>query len=231
MLYLIIILLFVIVVLLWINKVHIDWPSFIKPTLPLDRGVFGIYCFDGKQGTGKTYSVTKFILNNAKGKKIYSNMTFNNPLIKYEKITDLDHLFSLADKENCIIVYDEILNILNDVKVPKDIKDDLTTFVTQQRKVKNILITTTQRWMGIPYEIRDLTRIQIKVSTKPLGRFGGILKEEYFDADNMDYDKIIGEYVAPRISMKFSKYEKRIMESYNTYERIKKLQRKKQMKT
>jgi len=215
-----------ILVLLGINKIDIDWASFLKPTLPLDRGVFGVYCFCGKQGTGKTYAITKFIKYHSEGKKIYSNMTFSG--IDYEPIRDLEHLFSLADQEKVIIVYDEILNMLNDVKIPREIRDDLTTFLTQQRKVKNILITSTQRWMGIPYEVRDLTRIQINVTTKPLGRFGGILKEEYRDADNMEYDKLISEYVAPRISLKFSKYEKKVMQSYNTYERIKRLQKKKQ---
>lgn len=208
---------------LYASKIAIDWRSLIARSLPLDRGVFGIYCFDGKQGTGKTYAMTKFLRNEAKGRRIYSNMTFKG--IEYTRINNLDELFALADQERVIIIYDEILNLLNDSRIPRDIRDDLMAFMTQQRKVKNILMTSTQSWLRIPIEFRDFCRIQIKVRTIALGRFGGILIQEFRDADNMTYDKDISEYVAPRISLKISKYERKIMQSYNTYERVKKLTR------
>lgn len=209
---------------LWQSKISIDWESIPQKTIPLDRGLFGVYCFDGKQGSGKTYALTKYIKKHAKGKKIYSNMTFYG--IDYEPITDLDQLFSLRDEENIFVIYDEILNLLNDKKIPKDIRDELSEFLSQQRKMKNILLTTTQEWLNVPIEFRRFVRIQIIVQTFPLGRFGGILKEEYRDASLMKWDQLENEYVAPRMSMKYSKYEKRFMVAYNTYERVRRLNRK-----
>jgi hypothetical protein len=44
--------------------------------------------------------------------------------------------------------------------------------------------------------------------------------EKYYDATNMAWDNLQNEYIAPLLAMKVSKYEKRYMESYDTYERI-----------
>lgn len=210
--------------LLWSAKIHIDYRSFLAETMPLDTGIFGVYCYDGKQGSGKTYALTKYVKRHAKGKKIYSNMTFHEG-IEYEPITSVEHLLSLRDEQNVFIIYDEILNMLNDKSIPRDIRDQLFEFLTQQRKMKNILFTTTQEWLSIPIEFRRFVRIQVVCKTKPLGRFGGILLEEYRDAYEMKWDQLENEYVAPRLSKKYSKYEKSIMQTYNTFERVKKLKR------
>lgn len=208
----------IILALLWINKIHIDWGSIPSKTIPLDMGVFGVYCFDGKQGSGKTYSLTKYIMKHAQGRKIYSNMTFKN--IEYTPITSVEHLLSLRDEKNVIIVYDEIFTLME--KQTK-IQGELQELLSQQRKMKNILITTAQEWLNIPIDFRRFVRIQIICKTKPLGIFGGILSEEYRDAYEMYYDNLQNEYVAPRMSKKYSKYEKKYMESYDTYERIRRL--------
>lgn len=204
-------------------RIDVDFKSFFMPTLPLDRGVFGVYCFDGKQGSGKTYAMTKFIKKHAGEKKIYSNMTFYG--VDYDRIHSISHLLSLRDQQNVIIIYDEILNVLNDKSIPRDIRNELFEFLTQQRKMKNILLTSTQEWLSIPIEFRRFVRIQIICKTRPLGRFGGILLEEYRDAYDMKWDQLENEYIAPRISKKYSKYEKRFMVSYNTYERVRTLKR------
>lgn len=205
-------------------KIHIDYRSFFARTIPLDTGIFGVYCYDGKQGSGKTYALTKYIIKHAKDKKIYSNMTFNGD-VEYTPLTSIEHLLSLRDEKNIFIVYDEILNLLNDKTIPRDIRDNLMEFLTQQRKMKNILFTTTQEWLNIPIEFRRFVRIQVICKTRPLGRFGGILLEEYRDAYEMKWDALENEYIAPRLSKKYSKYEKKFMLAYNTYERVKQLKR------
>ena len=214
----------IILILLALNKIHIDWLSIPRKTIPLDTAVFGVYCFCGKQGSGKTYSLTKYVLKEARGRKIYSNVQSLRG-VDFEPITSVAHLLLLRDEKKVIIIYDEILNLLNDKTIPRDIRDDLMEFLSQQRKQKNILITTAQEWLNIPIEFRRFVRIQIDCATVPLGRFGGILIEEYFDAYRMKWSQLDNEYVAPRISKKFSKYEKRFMESYDTYERVRKLKR------
>lgn len=213
-----------IVIFLWVNKIHVDYWSLIQRTLPLDTAVFGVYCFCGKQGSGKTYSLTKFILKNHEGRKIYSNVASLRG-VEYEQITSVKHLLSLRDEKRVIIIFDEIFTLLNDKTIPRDIRDDLMEFLSQQRKQKNILITTAQEWLNIPIEFRRFVRIQVECSTIPWGRFGGLLIEEYFDAYRMVWSNLDNEYVAPRISKKYSKYEKKYMESYDTYERIRRLKR------
>lgn len=210
-------------ILMTLNRIYVDWSSILKKTIPLDTGVFGVYCFTGKQGSGKTYSLTKYIKKHAGSKKIYSNLTIKG--IEYQKITSVQHLLSLRNERNLYIIFDEIFTLLNDKTIPRDIRDDLMEFLSQQRKMKNILLTTAQEWLNIPIEFRRFVRIQIDCKTRPLGKWGGILMEEYFDAYEMKWDQLENEYVAPRIRKKYSKYERRFMESYDTYERIRKLKR------
>lgn len=210
------------IILVYRSKIRVDWVSFINPTLPLATGVFGVYTFCGKQGTGKTYSLNKFIRKHANGKKIYSNITLKG--IEYTHLYKLDELLALRDEKDCYIVYDEIFTLLSKTrKLPVGKADLLEEFLTQQRKQRNILLTTAQEWLNIPIEFRRFVRVQIECSTRPLGKLGGILKEVYYDATNMEWDNLANEYVAPLITTKFSKYERRFMKTYDTNERIRKL--------
>lgn len=197
------------------SKVHVDFRSFIAKTLALDTGVFGVYCFTGHQGSGKTYSLNKFIRRQAKGKKIYSNMTLRN--LEYTPIRDIKHLFTLIDEKNCYIIYDEIFSAM---AKSKRIEEDGTEFLSQMRKQHIIFITTAQYWLELSMTFRRFVRVQVECETRPLGKLGGILKETYFDATKMQWDQLANEYVAPLLTNKFSKYEKKYMESYDTYERI-----------
>jgi hypothetical protein len=218
------ILLLIIPFLFWRSAIKVDLPSFLRPTLALDTGIFGVYCFTGKQGSGKTYALSKFIQKHVEpDQRIFSNLTLVG--IEYTKLESIQHLLSLRDEQKVFIVYDEILNLLNDKQIPRDIRDDTLEFLSQQRKMKNILFTTAQEWLNIPIDFRRFVRIQIQCETKPLGRFGGILQEEYRDAYNMKWDNLENDYVAPRIAKKYSKYEKRFMLAYDTYERIRRLKR------
>lgn len=211
---------FVVVITLWLwsSRITIDWRSILSKTLPLDRGLFGVYCFTGHQGSGKTYALNKYIRKHAHGRKIYSNITLDG--IEYEPITSIQHLYSLADQEHIFIIYDEIFSLMS--KSKKD-KEMLEQFLPQMRKVKNIFLTTAQYWLELDVTFRRFVRIQVECQTRPLGRFGGILIETYNDAEQMKWDNLENEYVSPRIAKKISKYEKRYMETYDTYERVKSL--------
>lgn len=205
------------------NKIALDINSFFRKSIPLDRGVFGVYTFTGKQGTGKTYSLNKFIRKYPEKRKIYSNVTLKG--IEYIHLNTLDELLDLRDKKNVLIIYDEIFTLLSKTRqLPRGYGDKMEEFLTQQRKMKNIFITTAQEWLNIPIEFRRFVRIQIECQTIPLGALGGLLIETYYDATNMEWSNIHNEYVAPLKSTKISKYEKRFMETYNTYERIRPLQ-------
>lgn len=200
------------------SKTHIDVKSFFMPTLPLDRGLFGVYCFTGKQGSGKTYSLNKFIRTRPGDIKIYSNVTLKD--IKYTHLHTLEELLALRDQKNCYIVYDEIFTMM---QKSTRFDDVLMEFLSQMRKQKNIFITTAQEWLELPITYRRFVRIQIECKTRPLGRFGGIMRETYYDTTQIKWDNLENEYVSPLITNKISKYEKRYMVTYDTNERIRKL--------
>jgi len=202
--------------LFWRSKISIDILSFFQPSLPLSRGKFGVYCFTGKQGSGKTYSLVRFIMKHVKADQvIYSNITLVG--IDYEPIRSVEHLLSLADKHNVFIVFDEIFTL---IEKDRRLGADLMEFLTQQRKMGNIFMTTAQEWLDLSVTFRRYIKVQVDCLTYPLGRFGGLLREDYYDAYQMRWSSFDNEYVAPLISSKWSKYERRIMRSYDTFERI-----------
>lgn len=207
-------------IIMFNNKLSIDWTSFIQKSLPLDRSVFGVYCFTGKQGSGKTYSLVKYIKKHVdlKTTKVYSNINIIG--VDYIPIISEEHLLSLRDEKKVVIVYDEIFTLLNK---QSRLSEDLMEFLTQQRKMKNIFFTTAQEWLEVPITFRRFVRIQVECETYPLGRLGGILFERYYNAYKMKWDNLENEYIAPLIRTKLSKYEKRFMLSYDTFERIRKL--------
>lgn len=218
-LYAIPIILLLVIILLWVNKIHVDTKSFFAPTLPLATGKFGVYCFTGKQGSGKTYSLTKYVLSHVSDDQVlYSNVTLIG--IDYIKITSVDHLLSLSNVKDAFIVYDEVFTLM--AKSDR-IGKDMMEFLSQQRKMGNIFMTTAQEWLELSMTFRRFVRIQIDCQTIPWGKLGGLLVETYHDAYNMKWDPMQNEYIAPRISKKFSKYEKRFMESYDTFERIRQM--------
>lgn len=219
MIYIVVGIIALVVIMMFANKISIDYPSFLDKSLPLARGLFGVYCFTGKQGSGKTYSLVKYIRKNHDGRQIYSNITMTG--VEYEQITSVKHLLSLKDKKNVFIIYDEIFTLL---QKSSKISGELMEFLTQQRKMGNIFLTTAQEWLEIPITFRRFVRIQIDCNTTPMGKLGGILIEDYYDAYQMKWDNLENEYIAPKISRKISKYQKRYMKSYNTFERIKQLE-------
>lgn len=210
---------FIVLIFVFLSKkIHIDLPSFIRQTLSLALGKFGVYCFTGKQGSGKTYALNKFLRKNCHDKKVYSNVTLKD--FNYKPLESISQLLALVDETDCYIVYDEIFTFMQ--KSTK-FNGDIMEFLSQMRKQRNIFITTAQEWLELPITFRRFVRIQVECKTRPMGRFGGILTETYYDAYNMKWDNLENEYVAPLISTKISKYEKRFMESYDTNERIRPL--------
>lgn len=177
-----------------------------------------MYCFTGHQGSGKTYSLNKYIRKHAQGKTIYSNITLKG--IDYIPITSLEMLYSLADKEHIFIIYDEIFTLMSKSKKDREI---LEQFLPQMRKVHNIFLTTAQYWLELDITFRRFVRIQIECTTKPMGELGGILREVYYDTTQIKWDNMENDYISPLIATKYSKYEKRYMETYDTFERVKRL--------
>lgn len=199
------------------NKIIIDFKSLFRKGLNAYKGKYGVYCYCGKQGRGKTFSVVKFLLNN-KDKDIYSNITSVKG-VDYKVINNFNELLELRDKSNCIIVYDEIFTALT--KSSK-INTDVLDFLSQMRKRKIIFITTAQEWLEIPMTLRRYCRYQIECDNITIGqKLPSILIERFYDAEQMKWSNLDNEYVAPLISTKIAKMNKYVGESYDTFEQIK----------
>lgn len=214
---LLIIVMIVIIVAIYVikNKIRIKWRTFLRKGFAPKRGKFGVYCYCGKQGQGKTYSCVEFLLNN-KDKKIYSNVT-SIVGVEYTPIGGFDDLLKLRDEKDCIILYDEIFTALTkNSKMTTDILD----FLSQMRKRNIIFITTAQEWLELNITLRRYCRYYIQCNMRNFLGFG-ILVKTFHDAEQMKWDKDANEYVAPITETSISKCNLSVANSYDTFEQIK----------
>lgn len=209
-----VVLIFAILMSCWSNKIRIKWKTFLKKGFAPKRGKFGVYCYCGKQGQGKTYSAIEYLLQN-KDKRIYSNVKTIQG-VKYTPIGDFDDLLALRSEHDCIILYDEIFTALTkSTKMNTDVLD----FLSQMRKRRIIFITTAQEWLEINITLRRYCRYQI--DCRMLNILGlGILIKTFHDAESMKWSQEDNEYVAPLLETSISKCNLEVANSYDTFEQI-----------
>lgn len=222
----IILIIIVIIILCWVYKVKIKWKSFLKKGFLPVRGDFGVYCYCGKQGTGKTYSVVEYLLDNREKIEVFCNVSgIKN--IEYTYFTGFKGLLKLKheldngklkyDKsKQLVFVYDEIFSELQKgSKLDKEVID----FLCQMRKRKIIFLTTAQEWAEIPLTFRRFCRYEIDCKMYNFLIFGILLKH-FRDAENMKWSDEEQEHVAPLVSNTITKTRKWIADSYDTFLRI-----------
>lgn len=210
----ILIIVFIIAFIYNLRHLRIKFKTFFRKGFAPKRGRFGVYCYHGKQGSGKTYSCVEF-LNDNKKYDIYSNVHLSG--IDYTYIHGFDQLLSLRDKTNCIILYDEIFTALTkNSRITTDILD----FLSQMRKRQIIFITTAQEWLELPITLRRYCRYSIECSIRNVLGIGILVKKMY-DAEQMKWSNDENEYVAPIITSTLSKCNIRIAQMYDTFEQIK----------
>lgn len=216
-LWVLIILLFCLFIWFFKNHIKIKYRTFLKKGFRVNRGVFGVYCYCGKQGKGKTYSCVEFLLENS-NLPIYANLkSLDISKIKYTYFSGLDGLLALRDKKNCIIVFDEIFTLLTkQSKMTTDVLD----FLSQMRKRGIIFITTAQEWLEINITLRRYCRFQIDCNIINLFN-KGILIKRFYDAEQMKWSQQDNEYIAPLLSTTISKCNLDVANKYDTYEQIK----------
>lgn len=213
--YLVIFISLIIVIVVKFRHTRIKWKTFFRKGFVPKRGKFGVYCYCGKQGSGKTYSAVEFLLNNS-NLPIYSNVSTIKG-VDYEYFTGFDNLLKLRDKSDCIIFYDEIFTALT--KSSK-INSDVLSFLSQMRKRRIIFITTAQEWLEINITLRRYCRYQVECNMRNF--FGlGILTKRMYDAEQLKWSNEDNEYVAPLIETTIAKCNVKIAESYDTFEQIK----------
>lgn len=211
------ILIFVIVIVAincWQNKTRIKWKTFFKKGFAPKRGKFGIYCYCGKQGQGKTYSAVEYLLQN-KDKRIYSNVQTIKG-VKYTPIGGFDDLLKLRSETDCIILYDEIFTALTR---SSRINTDVLDFLSQMRKRRIIFITTAQEWLEINITLRRYCRYQIDCRMRNILGLG-ILTKKFHDAESMKWSTLDNEYVAPLQETSISKCNLEVANAYDTFEQI-----------
>lgn len=204
----------IIVILFKFRHTKIKFNTFLKKGFAPKRGKFGIYCYCGKQGKGKTYSVVEFLLHN-KDMKIYSNVHLKG--IEYTYFSGFNQLLELRDEKDCIIVYDEIFTALTK---NSRINQDVLDFLSQMRKRGIIFITTAQEWLEINITLRRYCRFQIECNM--INFFGlGLLIKHCYDAEQLKWSNEDNEYIAPLVETTISKCNLYVANSYDTFEQIK----------
>lgn len=214
--FILIIILIVIIMIKHNYNLKIKYKTFTRKGFAPKRGYFGVYCYCGKQGQGKTYSVVEFLKENS-DMPIYANIsTIDKKQIDYTYFQGFDQLLELRDKTDCIIVYDEIFTALT--KGSK-ISTDVLDFLSQMRKRRIIFLTTAQEWLEINITLRRYCRYQINCKMRNILGLG-ILTKTFYDAENMKWSVQDNEYVAPLIQTTLSKCNIDVANSYDTFEQI-----------
>lgn len=210
--------LFLIIMIIYCIKSHIriKFRTFLKKGFKPNRGKFGVYCYCGKQGSGKTYSVVEYLRSVPKNKKIYANISSLNG-INYTYFNGFDELLKLRNESDCVIVYDEIFTALTRTS---RINTDVLDFLSQMRKRKIIFLTTAQEWLEINITLRRYCRYQIDCRMRNI-YVTGILVKTFRDAERMKWDNLENDYIAPILETTVSKCNVEVADSYDTREEIK----------
>lgn len=198
--------------------------SFFDKGFRAQKNKWGLYCYTGKQGTGKTYSAIKFLINqkNKYDYKIITNVTsfkgYDN-IIYMTNINDIiNYCESFIENEgNVIIFFDEIFTILN--KNTK-INESILSFLSQLRKRKIIFITTAQEWGEVNITFRRYVRYQVECNLFSFFGYAFIFNS-INDGDMIRWNNDLQDWIAPRVSANFSKGNLYVIESYDTFETIK----------
>ena len=196
-----------------LRHTKIKFKTFFKKGFRPNRGHFGVYCYCGKQGSGKTYSVVEY-LRNHKNMKIFANVKSIKG-INYTYFSGFENLLKLQDEHDCIIFYDEIFTALT--KSSK-INSEVLSFLSQMRKRRIIFLTTAQEWLEINITLRRYCRYQIDCSMRTI--IFGLLIKHMYDAEQMKWSNEENEYVAPLVETTISKCNVCVANSYDTFEQI-----------
>lgn len=247
MIYLIIFVFVVFLIFTYIKKnhIHIDYSSIIKEGFKKIDNNFGITCYCGKQGTGKTYSAIKFI-EEQKEKFGYTIITNVKSYARLNHAVNLDYYINHKNDQSCIearyiyepniiniiefcttfngndanilIFFDEIFTVLEN---QGSIRRDVRSFLSQLRKRSIIFITTAQEWAEIHISFRRYVRYQVSCSmiSLPFSHKAWVINE-INNGDEIHWDETVQDFVAPIIQTNISKGLKKIIQLYDTFETI-----------
>ena len=208
------------------NHLHVDWKSLFKRGFQKTDNLFGLYCYTGKQGTGKTYSAINFLIKN----KILHNYIVITNVQSFNAFSDTIYMTNINDiidfmieheKDNkkYIIFFDEIFTILEKKTA---INKKILSFISQLRKREIIFVTTAQEWSEINITFRRYVRFQVSCNmfAIPILKIAFLLNKVN-DGDGIKWDNDSQDWIAPTVATNFMKGNLSIIESYDTFETIK----------
>ena len=210
------------------NKLVIRFDTLFRKGFKKHKDNYGVYCFCGKQGVGKTYSVADFLSEIIKPEqKVITNvksLAKSNPdtYIYKKDFKDIqamvDELGESVNKRNkYIIFFDEIFTLVEKGKLDKS----MLAWLSQMRKKGIIFITTAQEWLEINVTFRRYVRYQVQCEMFNIPFFDTALSYNTIkNAYEMKWDKDENEYVCPVIKSTLKKCSKAIADSYDTFEVI-----------
>lgn len=213
-----------IVYILIVKKIKIKWKTFFEKGFKPNKNVYGIYCYCGKQGSGKTLSITEYCNDKIDSNKS-KNILFMN-LKSYNKkdycyLKDLKELLKLRNRTDIVIVFDEIFTEITKLsKLDPETMKAVMDFLSQMRKRRIILLTSCQEWRLLPLYFRLYCRYQINCKLIRVPFIGGILIKNIIDGDNIKWDETEQDFVGELVENTISHTRLSVANSYDTYETI-----------
>ena len=133
---------------------------------------YGVWMFTGKQGSGKTMSLI-YKLEQLRKRypdvKIYTNMGYIFQTAPLKSLNDLLNKDLYNGEKGTIFVIDEIQNEFSS-STSKDFPESLLSVITQQRKNRILILTTSQVFSRVSKPIREQAYTVVECHTF-LGRY------------------------------------------------------------
>lgn len=220
--FLLIIFIIFIIAYLWHNKIVFRFDTIFRKGFKRIKDSYGVYCWVGKQGDGKTYSVVDWL--NEKRKKTDKNVITNVKSLAdrcgyiyianfYDIIKFINDRTKLNADRDYIIFYDELFTMLEKGKLNKDI----LSFISQLRKRGIYLVTTVQEWLDINVTFRRYCRFYVDCSMKDYFNCTWSINRIHSGYD-MKWNNEINEYESPILKTTIKKCSRDIANSYDTFE-------------
>lgn len=177
---------------------------------------YGVHIVAGKQGTGKSITLTYLLL---RYQEMYPKLKIaTNYYYKYED-KHIEHWKDIInynnDKYGVIVVLDEIQNWFNSLQ-SKDFPPEMLTEITQQRKQRKVIFGTSQVFSRVAKPIREQTYMLYE----PITLFGCLTFVRKYDittdvSGNTDSKKYRGCF--------FFIQNEEIRSAFNTYLKVENL--------
>lgn len=226
--------LIIVFVVFFLRRFIICFPELIyfwvKDIINYDRDLFrpfGCWFYVGKQGSGKTMSLINRLEQLRKRYpriKIYTNMGYKFETAPLKSLNDLlnDSLYN--GKYGTVFVIDEIQNEFS-CRTSKDFPESLLSLITQQRKNRILILTTSQVFSRVSKPIREQCYRAIECQTF-FGRYTrNIIYNGIAYADSFDLPPDRRKKASKRLGVDCFCQTDYLRNCFNSYQLIQRLSR------